>query len=126
MGPIDHIKKHFNSDDSDESGIRSVIPTRWNLFLVGVIVLFAMALAKTYFKSNIPPKNFWTDAFLLFGAEIGVALIVAFFVGFFIERDAKRAELALKERESEHARIRAEVQEKAAEERSRLIANNVI
>jgi hypothetical protein len=126
MGESEISSSDVLLDASSDGRIKNLIPTRWSLLLIGLLILFIMAAIKTSSKADAKPEEFWTDTLFLFGAEVGVALIVAFFVGFFIERDAKRAELALQEREAANARIRAEAEARAAEERNRLMANNVI
>lgn len=113
---------------NDDADTLDDIPVRWRFFLIGLLVLAGLAIAKMAVSTRPAEtfSHFLSEVAALFFAEVGVALIVAFFVAYLVEgrlrAQESRQRTRLKELESAERRRDAE----AAERRQQAIARDVI
>jgi len=104
------------------------ISVRWRYLLLGISTLLALALVKVVLSPNptLTLTQFAIEVGSLFVAEVGVALIVAFFVAYLVESRIKVQEARQRERERSEENVRKLQDAEAAERRRQVLARDVV
>lgn len=104
------------------------ITIRWRYLLLGISTLLALALVKVTIAPN-PPETlarFGLEVLSLFVVEVGVALIVAFFVAYLVEVRIKVHESRQRDQERSIEIVRKRQDAEAAERRRQVLARDVV